>query len=53
MVRLVAQGAGFQITGTAQALSAGVVGQTARIRLENGKISSGMVVDQRTVQINL
>jgi flagellar basal body P-ring formation protein FlgA len=53
MVRLIAQGAGFQITGSAQALSAGVVGQTARIRLENGKISSGIVVDQRTVQINL
>lgn len=53
MVRVIAQGAGFQITGRAQALSAGVVGQTARIRLENGKISTGLVIDSRTVRIDL
>ncbi len=53
MVRVIAQGAGFQITGSAQALSAGMVGQMVRIRLENGKISTGLVIDSRTVRIDL
>lgn len=52
-VRVVAQGAGFQVSSDAQALSAGVVGQVARVRLENGKVSSGVVLDMRTVRIDL
>lgn len=52
-VRVVAQGPGFQISSDAQALSAGVVGQPARIRMENGKVSSGTVLDMRTVKIDL
>ena len=52
-VRVVAQGAGFQVTGDAQALSAGVVGQLARVKMENGRIASGMVLDVRTVKIDL
>jgi flagella basal body P-ring formation protein FlgA len=52
-VRVVAQGAGFQISSEAQALSAGVVGQTARVRMENGKVSTGTVLDMRTVKIDL
>lgn len=52
-VRVFAQGAGFQISSDAQALSAGVVGQLARVRMENGRISSGTVVDARTVKIDL
>jgi len=53
MVRLVAQGAGFQVSSDAQALSAGVVGQQARVKLDNGRVSSGLVVDSRTVKIDL
>ena len=53
MVRLVAQGAGFQVSSDAQALSAGVVGQQARVKLDNGRVSSGVVVDSRTVKIDL
>lgn len=53
MVRLIAQGRGFQVSSEGQALSAGVIGQQARVRLDNGKISSGMVVDSRTVKIDL
>ena len=53
MVRLVAQGVGFQVSSDAQALSAGVVGQQARVKLENGRVSSGLVVDSRTVKIDL
>jgi len=52
-VRVVAQGVGFLVTSDAQALSTGVVGQMARIRMENGRISTGIVLDGKTVQIDL
>lgn len=52
-VRVVAQGIGFQISGEAQALTAGVVGQAARVRMDNGRIASGTVLDMRTVKIDL
>lgn len=52
-VRVVATGAGFQISSDAQALSAGVVGQVARVRMENGRVTSGQVLDTRTVKIDL
>lgn len=52
-VRVLAQGVGFQISTDAQALSAGVVGQVARVRMENGRVSSGVVLDTRTVKIDL
>lgn len=52
-VRVVAQGVGFQISSDAQALSAGVVGQTARVRMENGRVTTGVVLDGRTVQVDL
>lgn len=52
-VRVVAQGKGFQISGEAQALSAGVVGQVARVKLDNGRIASGVVLDARTVKIEI
>jgi flagella basal body P-ring formation protein FlgA len=52
-VRVLAQGAGFQVTSQAQALSAGVVGQQARVRMENGRVASGIVLDVHTVKIEL
>jgi flagella basal body P-ring formation protein FlgA len=52
-VRVVAQGPGFQVSSDAQALSAGVVGQVARVRMDNGRVSSGIVLDMRTVKIDL
>lgn len=52
-VRVVAQGAGFQVSAEGQALSAGVVGQIARVRMENGRVSSGTVLDTKTVKIDL
>jgi flagellar basal body P-ring formation protein FlgA len=52
-IRVVAQGPGFQVASDAQALSAGVVGQIARVRMENGRISTGTVLDARTVKIDL
>lgn len=52
-VRVVAQGAGFQITADGQAMSAGVVGQPARVRMSNGRVMSGTVLDNRTVILAL
>jgi flagella basal body P-ring formation protein FlgA len=52
-VRVLAQGYGFQISSDAQALSAGVVGQIARVKMENGRVSSGLVLDTKTVKIDL
>jgi flagella basal body P-ring formation protein FlgA len=52
-VRVVAQGAGFQITSAGQAMSAGVVGQSARVKMDNGRVLSGVVVDSRTVRLDI
>jgi flagella basal body P-ring formation protein FlgA len=52
-VRVLAQGSGFQISADGQALSAGVVGQMARIRMDNGRVMSGTVLDARTVQVEM
>jgi flagellar basal body P-ring formation protein FlgA len=52
-VKVVAQGRGFQISSEGLALSAGVVGQVARVRMENGRVTSGVVLDVHTVKIAL
>ena len=52
-VRVVAQGAGFQIASDGQALTVGVIGQVARVRMDNGRVASGLVLDLRTVKIDL
>lgn len=52
-VRVVAQGAGFQITSAGQAVSAGVIGQSARVKMDNGRVLSGVVVDNRTVRLDI
>jgi flagella basal body P-ring formation protein FlgA len=50
---VVAQGVGFQAASDAVALSAGVIGQSARVRMDNGRVASGVVLDVRTVKIEL
>lgn len=52
-VRVTASGAGFEMSATAQALSAGYVGQQARVKLSNGKMISGQVGSDGSVQVNL
>ena len=52
-VRVLAQGTGFSITSDGQALSAGVVGQSARIKMDNGHVMSGEVLDSRTVRLEI
>lgn len=52
-VRVVAQGAGFQITSDGQALSAGIVGQPARVKMDGGRVMTGVVMDSRTVKLEI
>jgi flagella basal body P-ring formation protein FlgA len=52
-VRVIAQGAGFEVTSDGQALSAGVVGQPARVRMDSGRVMSGVVMDRRTVRLEI
>jgi len=52
-VRVVAQGAGFEISSDAQAITPGVVGQQVRVRMENGRIATGVVQDVRTVKLSM
>lgn len=53
MVRIVAQGPGFTVTSDGQALNAGVVGEMVRVRIDNGRVLSGTVLDVRTVRVRL
>ncbi|MBT3067555.1 flagellar basal body P-ring formation chaperone FlgA [Rhodoferax sp. U11-2br] len=52
-VRVVAVGVGFEIATRAQALSAGVIGQNAMVRMDNGQVITGTVSDERTVRVVL
>ena len=52
-VRVVAQGPGFQVTSDGQAVTAGVIGQSAKVRMDGGRVMSGMVLDARTVRIEM
>lgn len=52
-VRVLARGAGFEVATSAQAVSVGVVGQNARVRMDNGRVMTGQVVDSRTVRLEL
>lgn len=52
-VRVVAQGGGFEIATSGFAVSSGVVGQSARVRMDNGRVLTGQVVDRRTVRLAL
>ena len=52
-VRILAQGPGFSVSSDGQALNAGVVGQSARVRTEGGRVVSGVVLDTHTVKIEL
>jgi flagella basal body P-ring formation protein FlgA len=52
-VRVLAQGPGFAISADGQAMTPGVIGQPARVRMDNGRIMSGVVLDTRTVRLEL
>lgn len=52
-IRVVASGVGFQISSDGQALSGGFVGQPARVRMDNGRVMTGVVLDSRTVKVDI
>ncbi len=51
MVKVVAQGRGFSISGSGKALAHGVEGRTIRVRTDAGKIVSGLATGDRLVEI--
>lgn len=53
MVRVVAVGRGFSVSGEGQALSAGIEGQAVRVRTETGRVVSGMPLGERRVEVAL
>ena len=52
-VKVSSSGRGFAVTVTGQALNTGLVGQTARVRLPNGKVVSGLVRADQSVELSL
>jgi flagellar basal body P-ring formation protein FlgA len=52
-VQLVARGSGFSVTGEGQALSPGIEGQTVKVRIENGRVLSGLAVGHNRVEVQL
>lgn len=52
-VRVIAQGSGFSISTDGQALTAGSFGQSVKVKMDGGRIVSGLVVDQNTVRVDL
>lgn len=52
-VKVSGQGGGFSISATGQALSAGMVGETVRVKLPGGRVVSGVVRDAQTVEMAL
>jgi len=52
-VRVNSTGSGFSISVTGLALTAGLVGQSARIRLPGGRVVSGLVQEDQTVEMAL
>lgn len=52
-IKVILMGDGFQLAASGQALSHGVSGQDARIRLQGGKVITGTVQDNQTVVAHL
>ena len=52
-VQLVARGQGFSVSGEAQAMGPGIEGQPVRVRIDNGRVLSGLAVGQNRVEVQL
>ena len=52
-VRVSGEGGGFSISATGKALTAGMVGETARVKLPGGRVITGVVRDAQTVELAL
>lgn len=53
IVRVVTVGAGFAVSTSGQALSAGVEGRSAKVRVDGGRIVSGRATAARRVEVSL
>jgi flagella basal body P-ring formation protein FlgA len=53
VVRIVAVGSGYSVSAEGQAITAGVEGQPARVRVESGRILSGLPSGDRRMEIAL
>lgn len=53
VVRVVAMGAGYAVSVEGQAITAGVEGQPARVRVESGKVLSGLPSGERQMAMAL
>ncbi|ABM43933.1 MULTISPECIES: flagellar basal body P-ring formation chaperone FlgA [Diaphorobacter] len=52
-VRVVVQGPGYAVTSSGQAMSAGAQGQSVRVRMANGRIIGGTVLEDGTIEATL
>ena len=52
-VRVLAQGAGFNVASEGQALTAGFEGQPAKVRTEAGRVLTGIAVGERRMELAL
>ncbi|MDE2455272.1 MAG: flagellar basal body P-ring formation protein FlgA, partial [Burkholderiales bacterium] len=52
-VSVVAKGTGFSVSSQGQALNNGIEGQSARVRLDNGRIVSGMPAADHRLDLDL
>ena len=52
-VRVVVQGPGYAVTSSGQAMSAGAQGQNVRVRMANGRIIGGTVLEDGTIEASL
>ena len=52
-VKVMAQGPGYAISSAGRAMSAGSAGQIVRIRMDNGRVVSGTVAENGTVDVTL
>ena len=52
-VRIVAQGPGYAISSEGQALGPGLEGQSVRVRIDNGRVLSGIATGDRRIEVSL
>lgn len=52
-VRVVSKGPGYAIISVGQAMTPGGIGQTVRVKMPNGKLVSGTVIENGTVELPL
>jgi len=52
-VRVITVGSGFAVSADGQALSAGIDGQPARVRIEGGRVVSGRATAERRIEVTL